>query len=306
MRRNGLLAALYASIAILLVVSLTRCLVAVDETEFAMVTQFGRHVATFASPGLRVIWPWQSVLRFDRRLQLYDPQPSEFLTRDPKNILVDVYVCWRIADPLIFLQSVTDIPGAEARLHDAVWADLAAEIGQRSLSALVSENVEDMETPAIMARVLDQNRDRAGASLGIELVDVRLKRVKLPEQNQQSVFDRMRAERDRIARLYRAEGEEEALTIRADADRQKTQILAEARRDAERRRGDAAKETVRIYADAHGRDPEFYRFVRSLEAYTNILSEKATLILSADSELFRYLVDPRPVGDDTRAGGAAP
>jgi membrane protease subunit HflC len=266
-----------------------RSFVAVDETQFVLVTEFGRHVATIKAPGLHGKLPWRGVQRFDNRLQLYDPKPSEFLTSDPKNILMDVYVCWRIENPLLFLQRMGDQPGAEARLHDIVWAELAAEIGRRPLSQLVSDQPGDMQTPEIMTMVRDRCRERIGSAFGIDVVDVRLKRLNLPEQNKQSVFDRMRAERDRIARQYRAEGEEQALIIRAEADRQKTELIADAKREAERTRGEAAAKAIEIYAEAHAKDPEFYRFLRSLDAYRNILTERTTLVLSAESELFQYL-----------------
>jgi len=270
-----------------------RSFVAVDETEYVLLTQFGRHIRTFAEPGLKGVFPWQSISRFDRRLQIYDPRPSEFLTSDPKNILLDIYVCWRIADPLPFLQRVTDKAGAEARLHDIVWAELAAEIGQCPLSALVSDEKGEMTAPEIMSSVWARCRDRGAEALSIEVVDVRLKRINLPQQNKQSVFDRMREERNMIAGLYRAEGEEEALKIRADADLRKTELLATARRDAALRLGEADRQAIQIYSAAHGKDPDFYRFLRSIETYQNILTSKTTLVLSAESELFRYLADPR-------------
>jgi membrane protease subunit HflC len=208
-----------------------RSLVAVDQTQYVLVTQFGRHVATWRDPGLHWLWPWRSIRRFDNRLQLYNPRPSEFLTRDPKNVLLDVCVFWRISDPLRFLQRVTDQGGAEIRLHDVVWGELSAEIGRRPLAELVSEKPGEAAAQAIMDSVLSRCRSRLGEDYGFEVTDVRLKRVSLPAQNRQSVFDRMRAERERIARQYRAEGEEEATRIRAQADAERTRILAEARRD---------------------------------------------------------------------------
>lgn len=278
--------------AVILALLAWRSLVALDQSQYGIVTEFGRYVATLREPGLHLKWPYQSVLLFDRRLQLYNPRPSEFLTKDPKNILLDVYVCWRVDDPLVFLQRATDRGGAEARLHDIVWAELAAEVGTRPLSDLVSDKPNEMVSSKVMEGVLSRSRARALPGLGVEIVDVRLKRLNLPEQNKQSVFDRMRAERDRIARQYRAEGEEEALKIRADADRQKAQILADAQKEAELKRGEAARKAIEIYAAAHGKDPEFFQFLRSLEAYKKLLNEKTTMVLSSDSELFRYLTDP--------------
>lgn len=283
-----------------------RSFVALDQTQYGIVTEFGRHIATLREPGLHPKWPYQSVLRFDRRLQLYNPRPSEFLTKDPKNILLDIYVCWRVDDPLVFLQRATDVAGAEARLHDMIWAELAAEVGTRPLSDLVSEKPDEMVAPKIMAGVLERCRERARPGLGVEIVDVRLKRLNLPEQNKQSVFDRMRAERDRIARQYRAEGEEEALKIRAEADRLKAQLLADAEKEAELKRGEAARKAIEIYAIAHGKDPEFFQFLRSLEAYKKLLNEKTTMVLSSESELFRYLTDPSAQTLDRGGSGSAP
>jgi len=280
------------AVAGLCLVAAWRGLVAVDQTQSVLVTQFGRHVATWREAGLHALWPWQSAQRFDRRLQLYNPRPSEFLTRDPKNVLLDVFVCWRITDPLRFLQRLTDLPGAEIRLHDVVWSELSAEIGRRPLTELVSEKPDEAAGQAIMESVLSRCRSRLGTDCGVELTDVRLKRVSLPAQNRQSVFDRMRTERERIARQYRAEGEEEATRTRAQADAEKTRILAEARRDAEKIRAEAVRDATRIYAEAHGKDPELFRFLRSLEMYRKVLGEKSTLVLSADSELLRYLTDP--------------
>lgn len=279
-------------LAVIVAALVWRSFVALDQAEYGIITEFGRHVTTLREPGLHLKWPYQSILRFDRRLQLYNPRPSEFLTKDPKNVLLDVYACWRIDDPLIFLQRAGDRAGAEARLHDIVWAELAAEVGTRPLSDLVSEKPEEMVSDKVMAAVLEKCQGRARSGLGVELVDVRLKRLNLPEQNKQSVFDRMRAERDRIARQYRAEGEEEALKIRADADRQKAELLAEAEKEAELKRGEAARKAIELYSAAHGKDPEFFQFLRSLEAYKQLLNEKTTVILSSDSELFHYLTDP--------------
>jgi modulator of FtsH protease HflC len=273
---------------------LWRCFVTVDETEFVLVTAFGKPLATLTEAGLHGKWPHRSVIRFDRRLRIYDPKPSEFLTSDPKNILLDVYVCWRIRDPLLFLQRVTDPAGAELRLHDIVWAETAAEIGRRPLSDLVTIEAEELKLPEIVAAVRERCAARLEDTCGIELVDIRVKRLTLPEQNKRSVFSRMRAERDRIARLYRAEGDEEAQKIRADADRQRAELLAAARADAERLRGKAEQETIGIYANAHGTETEFYRFLRSLEAYERILGERTTLVLATDSDLFRYLKQPGP------------
>src|ERR1700691_1350530 len=200
-------------------------LYSVRETEFALVTQFGRPVRTVATAGLHVKWPFQSILWFDKRLRIYNPRPSEFLTRDKKNLVIDNYVAWRIDDPDRFVQSVGDTASAEMRLHDIIWSGLSAALGMQDLDLLVSASPDRVQATN-MLDLLTVDADRAAlTSYGIRIVDVRIKRLNFPEQNKQSVFARMRAERERIAMQYRAEGEQQALIIRSNADRQKEEIL---------------------------------------------------------------------------------
>jgi membrane protease subunit HflC len=282
-----------AAFVVIALMALARTAFTIDETQYAIVTQFGKPVRTIASAGLKLKWPWQSLLTFEKRLMVYNPRPSEFLTRDKKNVVVDNYVCWRIADPNRFLQTVNDLTGAEMRLHDTVWAAAAAAIGNTDLSALVSVKPEEVRLQEVMQAVTDQCRARALDQYGIEIVDVRMKRLNLPEQNRESVFARMRAERERIARQYRAEGEGEALKIRAEADREKARILSESYKEAERIRGDGDAQSTRIYAQAYSRDPRFYKMVRTLEAYRKVIDPNTTAILSSDSELLRLLTQGR-------------
>ena len=200
---------------------------------------------------------------------------------------------WRIADPNRFLQTVTDLSGAEMRLHDTVWAAAAAAFGNTDLSALVSINPEEVRVEELMSQVTKQCRPRASEQYGIDVIDVRIKRLNLPTQNRESVFARMRAERERIARQYRAEGEAEALKIRADADKERSRILSESYREAERIRGEGDAQSTRIYAGAYSRDPRFYKLVRTLEAYRKVIDPNTTAILSSDSELLRLLTQGR-------------
>jgi modulator of FtsH protease HflC len=282
----------FLSISALALVALAlfyRTVFTVDETQFAIVTQFGKPVRTITTAGLKLKWPWQSLLSFEKRLMVYNPRPSEFLTRDKKNIVVDSYVAWRVADPNRFLQTVNDLTGAEMRLHDTVWAAVAAALGNTDLSALVSVRPEEVKVQDVMRQVADQSRARALDQYGIEIVDVRMKRLNLPAQNRESVFARMRAERERIAKQYRAEGEAEALKIRAEADKEKARIISEAYREAEKVRGDGDAQSTRIYAEAYSRDPKFYKLVRTLEAYKKVIDPNTTAILSSDSELLKLL-----------------
>jgi modulator of FtsH protease HflC len=278
-----------AALALVALTLLYRTAFTIDETQFAIVTQFGKPVRTITTAGLKLKWPWQSLLSFEKRLMVYNPRPSEFLTRDKKNIVVDNYVAWRVADPNRFLQTVNDLTGAEMRLHDTVWAAAAAALGNTDLSALVSVRPEDVKVQDVMRQVTELSRARAMEQYGIEIVDVRMKRLNLPAQNRESVFARMRAERERIAKQYRAEGEAEALKIRAEADKEKARIISEAYREAEKIRGDGDAQSTRIYAEAYSRDPKFYKLVRTLEAYKKVIDPNTTAILSSDSELLKLL-----------------
>ncbi len=260
----------------------------VKETEFVLVTQFGRPLYAVSHAGLHVKWAFQSATYFDRRLRVYNPRPSEFLTRDKKNIVVDSYVAWRIEDPNRFLQTVGDPVAAEMRLHDIVWSGLSAALGGHDLESLVSATAR-VETADLMDALGDLTDRAALAEYGIDVVDVRIKRLNLPEQNKQSVYARMRAERERIARQYRAEGEEQALGIRADADRQKAETLSVAYKEAETIRGQGDADSTRIYGQAYSKNPRFYKLLRTLEAYKKVLDDKTTAILSSDSELLKIL-----------------
>src|SRR5215510_5354286 len=282
-----------AALALVALTLLYRTMFTIDETQFAIVTQFGKPVRTITTAGLKLKWPWQSLLSFEKRLMIYNPRPSEFLTRDKKNIVVDSYVAWRIADPNRFLQTVNDLTGAEMRLHDTVWAAAAAALGNTDLSALVSIRPEEAPVQDVMRQVTEQSRARALGQYGIEIVDVRMKRLNLPAQNRESVFARMRAERERIAKQYRAEGEAEALKIRADADKEKARIISEAYREAEKIRGDGDAQSTRIYAEAYSRSPNFYKLTRTLEAYRKVIDTNTTAILSSDSELLKLLTQGR-------------
>ena len=262
---------------------------AVRETEFVLVTQFGKPLYTVTDAGLHFKWFFQSALRFDRRLRIYNPRPSEFLTRDKKNLVVENYVAWRIEDPDRFVQTVGDPAAAEMRLHDIIWSGLSASIGGRDIDSLISVNGDKVQAGAMLDQLTEATDRAALDHYGIRVLDVRIKRLNLPEQNKQSVYARMRAERERIARQYRAEGEEQALSIRADADRQKEEILSSAYKDAEKIRGEGDAEATRIYGAAYSKNPRFYKLVRTLESYKKILDDKTTVILDSDSELLQVL-----------------
>jgi len=260
------------------------------ETEFALITQFGRPVRTVVSSGLHAKWPFQSILRFDRRLRVYNPQPSEFLTRDKKNLVIENYVAWRIDDPDRFVKSVGDAASAEMRLHDIIWSGLSAAFGTLDLESLVSASEDKVQTSSMLDMLTTRADRMALAQYGIRVVDVRIKRLNLPQQNKQNVFARMRAERERIAMQYRAEGEEQALVIRATADREKEEILSAAYKDAEKIRGEGDAEATRIYGQAYSRNPRVYKLLRTLESYKKVLDDKTAIILNSDSALLKVLM----------------
>jgi len=262
----------------------------VRETEFVLVTQFGKPLYTVSEAGLHMKWPFQTASYFDRRLRIYNPRPSEFLTRDKKNLVIESYVAWKIQDPKRFVETVGDPVGAEMRLHDIVWSGLSAALGTHDLESIVSTNLQTVRANEMLDRLSSLTDRAALEQYGIAVVDVRIKRLNLPEQNKQSVYARMRAERERIARQYRAEGEEQALSIRADADRQKEELLSVAYKEAEKVKGEGDAESTRTYSQAYSHNPRFYKLLRTLESYKKIFDDKTTAILSSDSELLKILM----------------
>ena len=290
MKRKLIVAFIVAGFFILMVSSI---FFQVDETQFAIITQFGKPVRVISTAGLKLKWPdpIQSVRRFDRRLLLFDPKPSEFLTQDKKNVLVDSYMGWRISEPLKFLESVKERSVAEVFLADIASAAMGAALGNYSLSALVSTDPQENKVNQIMEEVSSKCREKATADYGIKILEVRLKRLNLPEQNKESVFERMRTERERMAKKYRSEGEEEAMKIRAEADKECRNILSKAYEKAQKIIGEGDAEATRIYASAFNRDRRFYKLVRTLESYEKFLNEKTTVVLSTDSELLKLLTE---------------
>jgi membrane protease subunit HflC len=264
----------------------------------AVVLQLGEPVRTVREPGLYFKVPFiQSVIYFDKRLLDYDASPKELLTRDKQQLVVDNYTRWRIVDPLQFYRAVRDESGAQSRLDDIIYSNLRENFGRQTLEQIVSRKGGELMED------ITKSSDERSRDYGIEILDVRIKRADLPEKNEQNVFSRMRTERERLAKKFRAEGEEAASRIRSESDKEATVLTAEAQRDAQIRHGQGDAEAIRIYADAYGRDPDFFEFVRTLEAYRASLGEDTTLVLSPDSAFFRYLKEAEP---PPKAGADAP
>lgn len=259
----------------------------IDEKEQAIVTQMGEYIKTVDKPGLNFKVPFiQTVHRMEKRVLVSDAPPSEYLTMDKMKLVVDSYTRWRIADPLLFYKTVRTEAGARLRLDGIVASQLRTEFAANNLWDIIGPERE----PIMESVVRDTNE--VVREFGMEVLDVRIKRADLPVEVQASVFDRMMAERMKVSMMYRAEGEEEARRVRAEADREATVILAEAYKESKKLRGVGDANATVIYAAAFGQDPEFYSFVRTLEAYEKFLADGTTLVLSSDSELFKYLESP--------------
>ncbi len=265
-----------------------------DAREVAVVTSFGAPVRTLIDPGLyaRAPWPLQEVVRFDSRARVLEVAPTELLTSDKKNLVVETFAIWRVSDPQRFLEAVGSPEAAEAQLGDLVTSRVAAAIGQVELTELlrVDTATGDLLPSAVRVDVATTAAER----FGVEVLDVRLRHIGLPLQNEQSIYERMRAERLRIANAYRSEGEEAATTIRAKADREAAEILANAQREAAFVTAKASEAAAARYAEAYRADPALYEYMGALDSYRHVIDEDTTLVLEADGGFFEALTRSPP------------
>jgi modulator of FtsH protease HflC len=275
------------AVAILLVVIgilMDSSLFIVDQTESALVVQLGQPRRVIREPGLQVKKPFiEDVVVYENRLLDFEPPPEEVIVSDQKRIVVDSYSRYRIVDPLLFYQTVGTEVGVRSRLASIVGGSLRRVLGNVTLSDILS---------AKRAQIMIQIRDEVAAeakSFGVEVVDVRLRRADLPEENSQAIYARMVSERQQQAAQYRGEGAEAAQTVRANAERERTVILAEAQRDAQRVRGDGDAQAIKLYADAYSQDKAFFAFYRSLQAYrTALTGHDTSFVLSPDNGFFKF------------------
>ncbi len=259
----------------------------VDQRQHALVFQLGEVKQAISEPGLYFKVPLiQNVRYFEKRIITLDnAEPERFITSEKKNVLVDSYIKWRIVDPKLYYISVQgDESRAKIRLNQTVNGGLREEFGKRTVHDVVSGERD---------KIMEQMREKAdkdSRTIGVQIVDVRLKRVELPSEVSEAVYRRMEAERKRVANELRSEGSAEAEKIRADADRQREVIVAEAYREAQKIRGDGDAKSTAIYAQAFGQNPEFYAFYRSLEAYRGSFKNKAdVLVVDPTSDFFKYM-----------------
>jgi len=312
-------------IVVLALIVISQSLFVVQETEQVVVTRFGDVQSVHTSPGLNIKAPFvDTVTSYDKRLLRIDAPPSQFLDKDINILEIDVYGRFRINDPRAFLQTLTTEENARSILAQRINSSLRAEVAERNREEIIGGNVELDESGEPVtddegnSRVLPTNsrtellQDVIAAvqtnlaqedpSFGVEMIDIRIKRADFPQEVAGRIFERMRSDREKISRRLRAEGEEEARTRRAAADRDVEVILAAADRDADRLRGDGEAQAISILAESLNKDPDFFSFRRSLEAYTEFLNNRTTLILSTDAPIFKFLQSPGEGSSQTNDG----
>ncbi len=287
------LAAISAAVVVVLILAYSSVFV-VEQIEQALVLQFGKPIRPVSDPGLHFKLPWQEVVDYDRRILDFEPPAEEVIASDQKRLVIDTYARFRITDPLQFYQSVGTEAVARTRLGSIITGALRRIVGGVELQDVISVR---------RAQIMQQIRDEVNSQtkgFGLDVVDVRVKRADLPEENSQAVFDRMKSERQREAAQYRAEGARQAQEIRADADRQRIEIIADSQKQSQILRGQGDGDAIKVTADAYGQDQAFFSFYRSLQAYRDALTGPGTtLVLSPDSEFFKY--GERPDADGRRA-----
>lgn len=277
MTKHPILASILTLICVAL---LSQSYFTVHQTQKAIVLQLGEPLQEVYGPGIHFKIPFiQKVVYFDGRVLDYDARSREAFTVDKKAIVLDNYARWRITDPLQFYRTMRTIPGAQARLDDVVYSQLRALVGAYTLTQVVSSH-----RASIMKEVTEKVSDLM-KPYGVEVLDVRIKRTDLPQENQRAIFERMRAERERQAKQYRSEGEEESTRIRSDADRQRALIVAEAAREAQVERGRGDAKAASTYSEAYEKSPDFYSYQRWLEAMRKSFKENSKIVLSNDTPL---------------------
>lgn len=271
-----------------LLLSVLSAVFTVNQTQQALVLQFGEPKRTIQEPGLAFKLPFiQDVLYYEKRVLSLIPQDAEeVILADQKRVVIDAYARYRIMDPLLFFQTVRNEQGATARLESIIDSSVRRVLGGETLGSILTGEREDINSS------IRDEVENSVTSLGIEIIDVRLRRADYPETTSQNIFNRMKSERVREAKEFRATGEEEAQKIRADAEKTRTVILAEAAKTAQELRGNGDGQAISIYAESFGRDTEFFSFYRSMEAYSKSLGEAPTsMVLSPNSSFFRFFKD---------------
>ena len=285
------LASIIIAIIVLAAIFIPQAFFVVDETNMAIVTRFGEPLRSVKTPGLNIKAPFVDQTRyFDKRLLLFDAPPDDtLLTKDKKRLVIDIYARGKITDPFRFYRTLNSESQAQSRVIAIISSELREEIAKDTQAEIIRTS---------RSKIMNNVRDAVAPQLsefGIVIIDVRMKRADFPPEISESIYERMRAERKRIADRERAEGAQQDAEIRSSVDRQTAIIRAEAERDANIVRGAGEAESISIFADAVGQSPEFYKFQRSLEAYSASLKENSTLVIPAESDLFEFLQSPQPM-----------
>ena len=272
----------------LILAAVSGSLFTVNQTQQALVLQFGEPKRTIQEPGLAFKLPFiQDVTYYEKRVLSLIPQDAEeVILADQKRLQVDAYARYRIEDPLLFYQTVRNERGARGRLEAIIDSSVRRALGRETLASILTGQRNDI------TRSIGEEVNASVASLGIKIIDVRLRRADYPTATSQNIFNRMKSEREREAKEFRATGEEEAQKIRADAEKTRTVILSEAQRESQEIRGSGDSQAIQIYADSFGQDADFFAFYRSMEAYRKSMNNNGTsLVLSPDSSFFRFFKD---------------
>jgi modulator of FtsH protease HflC len=291
--------------AALLLWAFAASLFSVDVTQYGVVSRFGRVLRVVEEPGLHLKVPFDNVVRLDRRLTFSRPAQAEYLTIDKRNVVIETLATWRIADPRRFLATLATRADADLRLADVVIAEVGAVLGKYPASLLIAPDADAARFRRIVSEIRGRAAEFARDAYGIQIVDVELLHLTLPEQNREHVFERMKAERGKMAKENRTAGELQAKKIIAEADHERTRIEADSYEETQRLRAEGDAEASRIYAAAFSQNPAFYKFLRTLQAYERFLDENTTLFLPADAEVLRMLRPELRHGAKEPSGRAA-
>jgi len=286
--------AIIGAVVAAVLVTVYLCSYTVSGSEYVVLTQFGKPSATIKDPGLHWKRPGflETVNRINHRNQIFTTQPIQLLLGDKNPIVLTCYICWRVHDPLLFFQSLINTDIAIQKLGDMVNSQLGSALADFSLNNIINTNPSEVKLAHLEERIRNNTNVSAKEKYGINVIQVGIRRIAYPSIVADAVYSRMRSEREKEAMKFRAEGREEATKIKAKADREVTEILAEAYKQSQILKGEGDQKALKIYHDAYGKDKEFFEFTKSMEAYKDILSQESTLVLSTDSEIFKYLNNP--------------
>ena len=276
---------------ILIIFLFTTAFYIVDEKEYAVVTQFGKPVRIIKKAGLYFKLPsfLQNINRFDKVVKNFTTQPIQLLLGDKNPVILTTYVCWQVEHPLTFFESLNTNQIAEQKLGDMVNSELGSVLGDFTINDIINTKAEEQKLEEIENSIFENANEKVKENYGIKIVSLGIRRILYPSIVANSVYARMRAEREKEAKKFRAEGKEEASKIRAQTDKEASELLASAYKQAEIIKGEGDKEAMEIYGNAYSKNIDFFEYSKLLETYSEILKEETTLILSTDSDLFKFL-----------------